>query len=340
MAWFDDLNLPGSTVTGHFAFVREDGPDEDDFPDLQLASGTVTFQPTASAVRAGGAWVGISPVTARIFEGEIVVSEGDLRPVRILSTDADTGVDGWGWIAHFSIDDADLKPIRFRAPTEGVHLTGDDLIPITGQPVEVIEGADGASVVGARDNGDQTLTFLLSDGTETDPVAIPPGPAGVGIASISDPDAESLVTITYTDGSTSTVQAITGAPGHTPVISWDGTTVVIDGEHGPDLQGPAGELSEVPSGVTRGGATTGGSIELTRVGGARILSVSGVTATGSESPLVSLDAEDGGSGTGLLLASEGGVQHMWPAIVTGTVVDLPGPVTAGHVLDGSIYWRH
>lgn len=143
MAWFDDLDLPGATVTGNFAFVREDGPDADDSPDLRSASGSVTFRATAPAVRASGAWVGISPVTAEIFDGEIVVSEEDPRPVRLLSTDADTGVEGWGWEASFDITGASIKPIRFRAPAEGVHLTGDGLIPITGLPVEVIVGPPG-----------------------------------------------------------------------------------------------------------------------------------------------------------------------------------------------------
>lgn len=151
MAWFDDLNLPGSTITGRFAFVAADGPDEDEFPDISLASGTVTFEPTAKAVRAGGAWVGIVPVTATIFEGELVASEEDPRPVRILSTDADTGVENWGWKASFNIEGASVKPIVFRAPSSGVHLTGDGLIPITGLPVEII-GADAmARLVTAED---------------------------------------------------------------------------------------------------------------------------------------------------------------------------------------------
>ena len=40
------------------------------------------------------------------------------------------------------------------------------------------QGPPGASVTGARDNGDQTVSFTLSDGTETAPVTIPPGPKG------------------------------------------------------------------------------------------------------------------------------------------------------------------
>lgn len=151
MAWFDDLNLPGCTVTGHFAFVREDGPDEDEHPDVQRASGWVTFRPTAPAVRAGGAWAGISPIEAQIFEGEIVVSEEDLRPVRLLSSDADTGVENWGWEATFDIPGAKLPKIKFRAPAAGVHLTGDALIPITGLPVEIIAAGALDRLVTAED---------------------------------------------------------------------------------------------------------------------------------------------------------------------------------------------
>src|SRR5699024_4381844 len=94
--------------------------------------------------KAGGAWIGIAPVDAELFDGELVTSEEDLNPPRILSTDADTGVEGWGWRATFDIRGANIKPVTFKAPETGVHLTSGDLIPITGLPVEVIaEGALG-----------------------------------------------------------------------------------------------------------------------------------------------------------------------------------------------------
>lgn len=129
MAWFDDLELPGSTITGHFAFVREDGPDEDDYPDVRLASGTVRFEATAKAVKAGGAWIGIAPVEAQIFDGELIVDEDNPHPPRILSTDVEGGAEGWRWRATFSIPGADIKPVTFKAPESGVHLTEGDLIP-------------------------------------------------------------------------------------------------------------------------------------------------------------------------------------------------------------------
>lgn len=108
------------------------------------------------------------------------------------------------------------------------------------------KGAPGASVVGGRDNGDGTVSFELSDGTYTDAVVLPPGPAGRGIVSISNPDTDSRVTVTFTDGSTATVQAIRGADGHTPTIAWEGTSLVVDGQQGPDLKGEPGADSNVP----------------------------------------------------------------------------------------------
>ena len=117
------------------------------------------------------------------------------------------------------------------------------------------QGDPGASVVGGRDNGDGTVSFELSDGTFTEPVVLPPGPAGRGIVSVSDPDAESRVTITYTDGSTSTVQAIRGAQGE-PGKKGD------PGEKGePGEPGPANVLSigTVTSGETASATITGTS---------------------------------------------------------------------------------
>lgn len=138
MAWFDDLELPGSTITGYFAHVAGDGPDDDNYPDVSTANGTVTLVPTARAVRHGGAWVGIRSVSGVIVEGEIWADETAELPLRVLATDADTGVENWGWTATVTIDGATLPKFTFRAPQSGVHLTGNDIIPVTGSPVEIV----------------------------------------------------------------------------------------------------------------------------------------------------------------------------------------------------------
>ena len=180
------------------------------------------------------------------------------------------------------VGEAWLKAGMWRAyvyPSEGrsytLHLgipeAGDvTLADVVGEvvPEGIVtrgeQGDPGASVVGGRDNGDGTVSFELEDGTFTDPVVLPPGPAGRGIASISDPDADSRVTITFTDDTTATVQAIRGADGHSPVITWDGTTIVTDGTPGPDLKGEPGDPGPAstvpgPANVLSIGTVTSGS---------------------------------------------------------------------------------
>lgn len=126
MAWFDELKLPGATIDGYFGFIRADGPDEDDAPDVVLANGTVTFAATVDMARVGGAWLGIRPVTAQIFEGQIVFSEEDPRPVRLLATDVPIGVEDWAWKASFKVDGFRLNDLTFRAPRDTtVNLTAD-----------------------------------------------------------------------------------------------------------------------------------------------------------------------------------------------------------------------
>lgn len=182
--------------------------------------------------------------------------------------------EGRSYTLHLGIPEAGdvtLADVVGEVVPEGIVTRGKQ-----GDP-----GRPGVSVVGGVDQGDGTVRFVLSDGTETDPVVLPPGPAGRGIVSVSDPDAESRVTITYTDGSTSTVQAIRGQDGRgiasisdpdaesrvtvtytdgttqqvqairgrdgrAPVIEWAGTALVVDGVAGPDLRGAPGAASTVP----------------------------------------------------------------------------------------------
>ena len=176
MAWFDDFNLPGATIDGYFGFIQADGPDDDDYPDVVLADGTVTFTATTEAARIDGAWLGIESVTAQIFEGQIVISEEDPRPVRLLATDAPIGVADWAWKASFNVPGFRLNDLTFRAPRNTtVNLTAD-LIPIKSQPYQIIEGA---SIVDAEVDGAGRMRFELSDGTFTRWVDVPNGEQGI-----------------------------------------------------------------------------------------------------------------------------------------------------------------
>lgn len=115
------------------------------------------------------------------------------------------------------------------------------------------------------------------------------------------------------------------------------------GETGPQgstgPKGDPGDLSETTGTVTRGAATTGGTVSLTRVGASRVLSVVGVTGQGGSEDLCTLTSQDAGAGVGLLSAVMGGVAHLWPVVVSGQSVSAPGPVTWGHVLSGTVEWR-
>ena len=76
--------------------------------------------------------------------------------------------EGRSYTLHLGIPeggDATLADVVGEVVPEGIVTRGE-------------QGPPGASVTGAVDNGDQTVSFTLSDGTETAPVTIPPGPQG------------------------------------------------------------------------------------------------------------------------------------------------------------------
>ncbi|WP_341856451.1 hypothetical protein [Brachybacterium sp. GPGPB12] len=181
------------TVTGRM--VRSHGVGEVALPE----SGRITLTPLSHGVW-DGALRGRDSVVMRVTDGVAVPVDLTPGPWRV-RVEPEHGPAWDSWQVELvpgmaePVDLADLAPV--------VVIDGE----------KWATGPAGASVTGGRDNGDGTVSFELSDGTYTDPVTVPPGPAGRGIASISDPDADSRVTITFTDDTTATVQAIRGAPG-------------------------------------------------------------------------------------------------------------------------------
>lgn len=85
------------------------------------------------------------------------------------------------WRFTYRLSNGASGTITFDVTDQDVDLaTVAPVAEVDGQELARGEaGPPGASVVGARDLGDGTLRFVLSDGSETDPVAIPPGPRGL-----------------------------------------------------------------------------------------------------------------------------------------------------------------
>lgn len=333
------------TVTARM--VKPYGHDEVALPD----KGRVEFRPAAHGTYEG-AFRGRETVTARITDG--VMEEKELVPgpwrVRVYPAVSDP----WdSWLIELEPGD---EPV--------------DLVTLA--PVLIVDGEKwtagppGPGVVGGRDNGDGTVSFELSDGSFTDPVVLPPGPAGRGISSISDPDEDSRVTITFTDGTETTVQAIRGADGqdgqdgHTPTLSWDGTALVVDGQDPVDLKGEPGEGADSGTGwrditadfVPRSG--TSGLLVLWRAVGDRCeirFTVKADTAPGSWQITVDSSSSSsyapwlppqGPSGVLGVFTSTNPLAY-GPARLWGRSIGLGtssgGVVPAGATVLGELWWR-
>lgn len=127
--------------------------------------GTVVYSRRDSTV-VDGVVVGPDRVPAKVTAGVV-------EPVELaagvwtvyVQPNADARLSPWS--LTIAVDGpVDLATVAPVATVDGVTYTKGD------------PGEPGASVVGARDLGDGTIVFTLSDGTETAPVALPPGPAG------------------------------------------------------------------------------------------------------------------------------------------------------------------
>lgn len=201
-------------VTMTARLVRSHGHDEVALP----GAGRIEYKPAAHGVWEG-ALRGTDTVTARVVAG--VAEEVELTPgpwrVRVVPDH------GTAW-------DTFLVELTEGMP-EPVDLV--DLAPVLvvdGEKWTV--GPAGASVTGAVDNGDQTVSFTLSDGTMTDPVEIPAGPQGERGPAGAD--------------------GVDGAPGAPGVDGQDGAPGLpgTDGADGaPGIQGdPGPEGPEGPEG--------------------------------------------------------------------------------------------
>ena len=215
-------------VRQRFSVRVADGPDEDDLPDMHTVSGVVTFTPKlerGDTLVYPEEFVVPRPIVARVVAGELFANwiSSDQEPTRplFLPVTVDSRADqSWAWemeVSALYVDGAEfsigLGSRTFQVPDGEDPLWLSSVVGTYSRGVITTKGERGASVVGGRDLGDGTVVFLLSDGSETDPVGLPPGPAGRGIVSVDDPDGDGTATVTYSDGETAPLPLPPGPAG-------------------------------------------------------------------------------------------------------------------------------
>ncbi|MDO5676496.1 MAG: hypothetical protein Q4G35_03195 [Propionibacteriaceae bacterium] len=152
---------------------------------------------------------------------------------QVVATDTMEGVEWW-WRAEIPGSD---NPARLLQIPTGATVDLADGLPIIGETASlVIVARPGVGIKGIVGEGD-IMTVTLTDGTTTDvalPVADP-----LPIPALSTDGTRLLV-----DG-TPTGAPIRGDDGHTPVVTWEGTALVVDEQPPVDLQGPPPPVPDV-----------------------------------------------------------------------------------------------
>ena len=327
-------------VVGRFFTQQEDsGP-------VPL-SGTVRFTPRSHAK--GDALYAAAPVVARVVDG--VLTDGSSDSVSLLAPSEGVEPSAWSWLVEPSLRDPRRGFVAWESFDVTVPAGGTvDLVkaapvpdPVTG---EWVTRGERGPVGPAGPQGDPGPVGPAGPAGARGPAGPtgPEGPAGPAGADSTVPGPAGPTGPQGPRGETGATgpqgprgdRGEVGPQGATGPKGDRGET----GAQGPQgVKGDPGDLSETTAAVTRGAATTGGTVSLTRVGASRVLSVVGVTGQGRSEDLCTLTSQDAGAGVGLLSAVVGGVAHLWPVVVSGQSVSVPGPVTWGHVLSGTVEWR-
>lgn len=211
------------------------------------------------------------------YEARVIADQATGRPlagVRVAVEDAETG--------------APVQPYRDGAPVQlvtGAHglitewQTEDTTrrVALTAGPVRLtqwcLEALGDAASAWMLSRGEpgrgiqaittsaadpQTATVTYTDGT-TQSLQLPAGAAARSITSVGDPNAQGVFVITFSDGSTTSLTL------PTPAVSWSGDRLTVGGKTGPSLTGPAPsiKIGTVTSGPTASATITGTPPDLT-----------------------------------------------------------------------------
>ena len=203
---------------------------------LEAGRGTVRFRPSAVAVNFSTATVLPEPV-------ETPVLAGVMTPVDLIQNDPEV----WNWVVEpllgvqwepFSIDVDGPVDLATAAQTPGKG------------PVRAVKGETGPGLTGEVRYQDGEVEFGIEDGTWTDPVTMPPGPPGPSnqllIGTVDTSAAGAPAEASISGESPTQYLNLTLPRGDKPAITWQGSTIVVDGVPVQDLRGPKGDASTEP----------------------------------------------------------------------------------------------
>lgn len=216
--------------------------DADDKPEQRIPTGaTLTLTPNVTGP------VILPDGTIMVIKGTVLTSDtGEFDFWAIDGMRSSVNPAGWNWTAVLKIDAATQVRFTFSPDsTSTTPLNLGALIPVsdpkTGVATVVGRGVASISV----DPDTRHVLFVMSDNTTYDAGSIPPGPPG--------------------------------DDGRTPVLTWNGTAIVVDGVEGPDLKGPEGDQGDPgPANILSIGTVTKGETaeaEITGTSPAQVLNL-------------------------------------------------------------------
>lgn len=203
---------------------------------LAAGRGVVRFRASAVAVNFSTATVLPEPV-------ETPVLAGVMTPVDLIQNDPEV----WNWIVEPLVGvQWEPFPIDVDGP---VDLATAAQTPGKG-PVRAVKGETGPGLTGEVRYQDGEVEFGIEDGTWTDPVTMPPGPPGPSnqllIGTVDTSAAGAPAEASISGESPTQYLNLTLPRGEKPAITWQGSTIVVDGVPVQDLRGPKGDASTEP----------------------------------------------------------------------------------------------
>ena len=203
---------------------------------LAAGRGVVRFRASAVAVN-------FSTVTVLPEPVETPVVAGVMTPVDLIQNDPEV----WNWVVEPLVGVPwEPFPIDVDGP---VDLATAAVTPGKG-PIRTVKGETGYSLTGEVRYQDGEVEFGIEDGTWTDPVTMPPGPPGPSnqllIGTVDTSAAGAPAEASISGESPTQYLNLTLPRGEKPAITWQGSTIVVDGVPVQDLRGPKGDASTEP----------------------------------------------------------------------------------------------